>query len=88
MSTQIICFVLAFAEQCLCHKAEEACIIKDKNDKKVSVIYEMDKQLYLCIILPQFNAKDAGILINEAGTFFNQLYIYLYLSIYTYNTVL
>ncbi|XP_014489501.1 PREDICTED: uncharacterized protein LOC106752361 isoform X2 [Dinoponera quadriceps] len=57
--------LIPFAEQCLCHKVEEACVIKNKNDKKVSAIYEMDKQLYLCIILPQFNTKDAGILINE-----------------------
>ncbi|XP_011138918.2 uncharacterized protein LOC105182867 isoform X1 [Harpegnathos saltator] len=57
--------LIPFAQQCLCHKIEESCIIKDENDKKVSVIYEMDKQLYLCIILPQFNTKDTGIFINE-----------------------
>ncbi|XP_032683301.1 uncharacterized protein LOC116849836 isoform X2 [Odontomachus brunneus] len=57
--------LIPFVEHCLCHNVEEACIIKDENDKKVSIIYEIDKQLYVCTILQQFNIKDAGILINE-----------------------
>lgn len=45
---------------------EEACIIEDENHRKLSVIYQIDKQIYMCIILPQFDMKNAGKLVNEA----------------------
>lgn len=60
-----ITLVLAFAEQCLCREAEKACVIENENNKKVSVIYQIDRQTYLCLILPQFNTKDAGMFISE-----------------------
>lgn len=59
--------VLAFVKQCLCRNAEEVCIIENENQKKVSVIYHIDKQIYLCIILPQFNTKDAGTFVNQVN---------------------
>ncbi|XP_011647384.1 proteasome assembly chaperone 1 isoform X1 [Pogonomyrmex barbatus] len=43
----------------------EACIIEDENQKKVSVIYHIDKQKYMCMILPQFDTRNAGKLINQ-----------------------
>jgi hypothetical protein len=64
----IQCFISAFVEQCLCPKMEEACIIENEKRKKVSVIYQIDKQIYICIILPQFDTKNAGKFINEACT--------------------
>lgn len=67
--------VLAFIKQCLCLNAEEVCIIENENQKKVSVIYHIDKQVYLCIILPQFDTKDAGTFVNQAS---NLLVIHLY----------
>ncbi|KYN21060.1 Proteasome assembly chaperone 1 [Trachymyrmex cornetzi] len=41
--------LIPFVEQCLCSKMEEACIIENENHKKVSVIYQIDKQIYVCI---------------------------------------
>lgn len=61
----------AFAQQCLCREAEEMCVIEDADNKKISAIYEIDKEIYLCIILPRFNTKDAGTLINEVNTLHN-----------------
>lgn len=58
---------LAFVEQSLCDKIEEVCTIDD-NDKKVSVIYQVDQKIYLCIILPQFNTDNAGVLISKVST--------------------
>ncbi|XP_024869805.1 proteasome assembly chaperone 1 [Temnothorax curvispinosus] len=54
-----------FVEQCLCPKTEEACIVENENRRKVSVIYQIDKQIYMCIILPQFDTKNAGKLVNQ-----------------------
>ncbi|KYM81559.1 Proteasome assembly chaperone 1 [Atta colombica] len=41
--------LIPFVEQCLCPKMEEVCIIENENHKKVSVIYHIDKQIYVCI---------------------------------------
>ncbi|XP_070150571.1 proteasome assembly chaperone 1 [Polyergus mexicanus] len=57
--------LIPFVKQCLCRNAEEVCIIENENQKKVSVIYHIDKQIYLCIILPQFNIKNAGTFVNQ-----------------------
>lgn len=57
--------LIPFVEQCLCPKAEEACVIENENHKRVSVIYQIDKQIYVCIILSQFDTKNAGTLVNQ-----------------------
>ncbi|XP_011158099.1 proteasome assembly chaperone 1 [Solenopsis invicta] len=57
--------LIPFVEQCLCSKMEEACIIENEKHKKVSVIYQINKQIYICIVLPQFDTKNAGKFINE-----------------------
>ncbi|XP_036147154.1 uncharacterized protein LOC105839688 isoform X2 [Monomorium pharaonis] len=46
-------------------KMEEVCIIENENHKRVSVIYEINKQAYMCIVLPQFDTKNAGKLVNK-----------------------
>lgn len=78
-------FVLAFVKQCLCHNKEEVCIIENENHKKISVIYHIDKQIYLCIILPQFDTKDAGTLVNQASNLLAIMFIYINFNIY-FNT--
>lgn len=60
--------LISFVEQSLCDKIEEVCTIDD-NDKKVSVIYQVDQKIYLCIILPQFNTNNAGVLISKISKF-------------------
>jgi len=45
---------------------EEACVIEDETHKRVSVIYQIDEQIYVCLILPQFDTKNAGKLVNQA----------------------
>ncbi|XP_072757030.1 proteasome assembly chaperone 1 [Anoplolepis gracilipes] len=57
--------LIPFVKQCLCHNKEEVCIIENEDDKKVSAIYHIDKQVYLCIILLQFDTKNAGTLVNQ-----------------------
>lgn len=44
---------------------EEVCIIENENHKKVSVIYHIDKQVYVCVILPLFDTKNAGKFVNQ-----------------------
>ncbi|KAG5308907.1 PSMG1 protein, partial [Pseudoatta argentina] len=57
--------LIPFVKQCLCPKMEEACIIENENHKKVSVIYQIDKQIYVCVILPLFDTKNAGKFVNQ-----------------------
>lgn len=55
---------------------EEVCVIENENHRKVSVIYQIDKQIYMCIILPQFDTKNAGKFVNEACTLLALTFIY------------
>jgi len=57
--------LISFVEHGLCPIMEEACIIEDENHKRVSVIYHCDKQIYICLILPQFDTKNAGKFVNQ-----------------------
>lgn len=78
-------FISAFVKQCLCQNAEEVCIIENENHKKISVIYHIDKQIYLCIILQQFDTKYAGTLVNQASNLLAIMFIYINFNIY-FNT--
>ncbi|XP_011706399.1 PREDICTED: proteasome assembly chaperone 1 [Wasmannia auropunctata] len=57
--------LIPFVEQCLCSKMKEACVIENENRKKVSAIYQIDKQIYICIILSQFDTKNTGEFVNQ-----------------------
>jgi len=61
-------FILAFVEQCFCHKAKRVCIIENENQKEVSIIYHVKEQIYLCVILSRFVIKNAGDFISQAST--------------------
>jgi len=66
----------------LCHNAEEVCIIETEDHKKVSVIYHIDKQIYLCIVLPHFDTKNAGTLVNQVINLLVIMFIYINFDIY------
>lgn len=57
--------LIPFVKQCLCHNTEEVCIIETEDHKKVSIIHHINKQIYLCMVLPHFDAKNSGILVNQ-----------------------
>lgn len=59
---------------------EEVCVIENENHTKVSVIYQIDKQIYICTILPQFDTKNAGKFVNEACTYFVSCDVHLSIS--------
>nr|XP_012225750.1 PREDICTED: uncharacterized protein LOC105674177 [Linepithema humile] len=57
--------LISFMQQYLLYKLEEACIIQNENGTKVSIIFhQTDKNIYLCIILPQLDTKYAEKFIN------------------------
>lgn len=49
-----------FSKECLCHHSEEVCVIEDHNDKKLATIFQVNKDLYVCIVVPSFDTKCAG----------------------------
>ncbi|KAL0129813.1 hypothetical protein PUN28_001813 [Cardiocondyla obscurior] len=51
-------------------KMKQMCVIENENHRNVSVIYQVDKEIYLCIILPQFDAKNAGQLVDQMHDLF------------------
>ncbi|XP_020294438.1 proteasome assembly chaperone 1 [Pseudomyrmex gracilis] len=55
----------SFMAQSLCHKLDETCIIENEHRKKVSVIYKIDKGMYLCTFLSQFDTREAGKFIEQ-----------------------
>ncbi|EZA48971.1 Proteasome assembly chaperone [Ooceraea biroi] len=57
--------LISFVEQCFCREAEKVCVIKNDNQKEVSAIYHIEKQIYLCVILPLFAMKDAAGFISQ-----------------------
>lgn len=61
--------ISAFVEQCFCRKATKVCTVENESLKEVSAIYHVEKQIYLCLILPQFVVRDAGEFTNQASCF-------------------
>ncbi|KAK2589240.1 hypothetical protein KPH14_002041 [Odynerus spinipes] len=52
-----------FSKECLCHDSEEVCIIEDHCNKKLVTIFQVNKDLYVCIVAPNFDIKLAGELV-------------------------
>ncbi|XP_043258101.1 proteasome assembly chaperone 1 [Colletes gigas] len=57
--------LLDFTKECLCQSSEEACLVEDENKKKMCIIYQVNDDVYLCIVSPRFNVKFSGKLVDK-----------------------
>lgn len=53
-------FISDFLKEGLCHDAKEICVIQDEHNKELAVIYQVNEDLYVCIIARNFDTKLAG----------------------------
>ncbi|XP_047356186.1 proteasome assembly chaperone 1 isoform X1 [Vespa velutina] len=49
-----------FLKEGLCHDAKKICTIQDECNKELAVIYQVNEDLYVCIIARNFDTKLAG----------------------------
>ncbi|KAL2728568.1 proteasome assembly chaperone 1 [Vespula squamosa] len=52
--------IIDFLKEGLCHDAEKICIIQDECNKELATIYQVNEDLYVCIIPRNFDTKLAG----------------------------
>ncbi|XP_053984858.1 proteasome assembly chaperone 1 [Hylaeus volcanicus] len=57
--------LLDFTRECLCQNAEEVCLVEDENKTKVCIIYQINDEVYLCIVSPQLDIKFSGKLVDK-----------------------
>ncbi|XP_011861333.1 PREDICTED: uncharacterized protein LOC105558331 isoform X2 [Vollenhovia emeryi] len=60
--------LIPLVQQCLCRNTEEVCVVESENGsrgRKVAVIYKIDKQTCICVILPQFDTKNAATFVKQ-----------------------
>ncbi|XP_076164543.1 proteasome assembly chaperone 1 [Ptiloglossa arizonensis] len=57
--------LLDFSRECLCQNLEEVCLIEDENKKKICIIYQINNEIYLCMVSPHFNVKYSGKLVDK-----------------------
>ncbi|KAF7394886.1 hypothetical protein HZH66_008060 [Vespula vulgaris] len=81
--------IIDFLKEGLCHDAEEICIIQDKCNKELATIYQVNKDLYICIIPRNFDTKFAGefvIKISEILSISKSIYLITWRHISQYKS--
>lgn len=57
--------LIDFSKECLCQNSEETCFVEDDKQKKACTIYQINEEVYACIVSPKFNVKYSGMLVNK-----------------------
>lgn len=57
--------LIDFSRECLCQSTEETCLVEDKNEEKVCIIYQVNNGVYLCVVSPRFDVKFSGKLVDK-----------------------
>ncbi|XP_017877855.1 proteasome assembly chaperone 1 [Ceratina calcarata] len=57
--------LIDFSKECLCQNSEEACFVEDDKQKKLCTIYQVNEEVYVCIVSSQFDVKFSGMLVEK-----------------------
>ncbi|KZC06193.1 PREDICTED: proteasome assembly chaperone 1 [Dufourea novaeangliae] len=71
-STQIDTLILVegemlidFSRECLCQSSEEVCLVEDESKRKICIVYQVNNDIYLCVVSPRFDVKLSGKLVDK-----------------------
>ncbi|KOC64811.1 Proteasome assembly chaperone 1 [Habropoda laboriosa] len=59
--------LIDFSKKCLCENSEELCLVEDDNQTKVCSLYQVNDNVYLCIVSPRFDTKFSAKLVDKMG---------------------
>ncbi|XP_003707315.1 proteasome assembly chaperone 1 [Megachile rotundata] len=57
--------LIDFSRECLAQNSEEVCFVEDDKQKKACSIYQVNEEVYLCIVLTHFDVKFSSKLVDK-----------------------